>query len=531
MYGSRARAASTCHFACGSYPRASAWPPARGGGRAHQAWQRTRVGAVEDVGPQGARAPEALTLLDRASLLHSCDRSARASSGDRSVRRAVLEQNPQRPQLQAGRGVWARAGVDPSELEALGLAPKVEQHATHNSLWDRDWVYTRSSRDGRQRERGSGLAQHCTAAVQFPCAQANPATLHKNQPAAARGAELCDARDMEAGFLQERLAAAAALPLERRTPEVNAFLEVCQLNQDLVDALDLPEGGRTRTIDEQWTCARALKLARAKFVGESRLIPNPELCQYSITQLRVLCERDAPAALSAAGDVSGAIMALLQRDAGLATVAKMAAALPDVSMERFCWSALHQRLRAANADVELLRQPAVRQRLEHEAQQEGILTYEEILAIFVSYAAQVSGQLQPKALRDAGAIPASSMAGIQGAILEAYVSATELLPRLAPNRPRFLMEASEAAVPSSTPHTLAHSSALLTRAFHLAEQQGNNFYVASCSYRLSLAAVMSHAIGQPAACPSAALAWLQHAEAAHARCRGVCTFPRRGPRS
>lgn len=66
------------------------------------------------------------------------------------------------------------------------------------------------------------------------------------------------------GFLRERLKAAAAVPLERRGPDVAAFLETCQLQQELVEALDLPAAAaRSVAVDERWTCVRALKFTRA----------------------------------------------------------------------------------------------------------------------------------------------------------------------------------------------------------------------------------------------------------------------------
>ena len=42
------------------------------------------------------------------------------------------------------------------------------------------------------------------------------------------------------GFLQARLAAAAAIPVERRSSDVSAFLESCRLQREVADALVLP---------------------------------------------------------------------------------------------------------------------------------------------------------------------------------------------------------------------------------------------------------------------------------------------------
>lgn len=40
------------------------------------------------------------------------------------------------------------------------------------------------------------------------------------------------------GFLHARLAAAAAIPPERRSADVSVFIEHCQLQQEVLDALN-----------------------------------------------------------------------------------------------------------------------------------------------------------------------------------------------------------------------------------------------------------------------------------------------------
>ena len=78
---------------------------------------------------------------------------------------------------------------------------------------------------------------------------------------------------MASEFLHARLAAAAAIPPERRSADVSTLLEYCQLQQEVLDAMAKPGGG-------QLTCLDALKLARAEYIAPCTLDYSPKLHQF-----------------------------------------------------------------------------------------------------------------------------------------------------------------------------------------------------------------------------------------------------------
>ena len=243
-----------------------------------------------------------------------------------------------------------------------------------------------------------------------------------------------------AGFLQERLAVAKALPYERRTPDVSAFIETCRLQQEVADALDLP-ARLTTQVDPQWTCALALKFARALYVdeGQQALAWSPRLHEYAHDQI---------IALSMLGK-------LFHASTSLDTAAKATAALISTvrgnSREEILGT-----LTTANQAVAQLQQPAMRRRLKRELaavqQQEGwqLLSYEQLLTLFVSYVAEVLETLHMElthtveVARSVLESPAATKRGMQAEVLKAFKTTTELLPRLEPDRPRFLVQAAKA---------------------------------------------------------------------------------------
>ena len=70
-------------------------------------------------------------------------------------------------------------------------------------------------------------------------------------------------------FLDARLAAAAAIPPEHRSPDVSAFLECYRLEQEVLTALKAP--------GYQWQVTDGLKLARADYVGLGGLLHYEQL--------------------------------------------------------------------------------------------------------------------------------------------------------------------------------------------------------------------------------------------------------------
>ena len=79
--------------------------------------------------------------------------------------------------------------------------------------------------------------------------------------------------DANSEFLQERLAAAAAIPPERRSADVSAFLESCQLQQEVLEALQASGGSQFRYI-------KALKLDRARYVSLGIVSFTPVLIHF-----------------------------------------------------------------------------------------------------------------------------------------------------------------------------------------------------------------------------------------------------------
>ena len=240
----------------------------------------------------------------------------------------------------------------------------------------------------------------------------------------------------DTAFLRARLAAATAVSDERRTPEIAAFIETCQLQQELADALDMPEG-RTVAIDQQWTLVRALKFARAAHICEGvPLNLSFRLSEFALDQLQAL-QWETTHSISE-------VMRLA--DTRLDTVAKAAAAWSLVTIRDLQLPELLGLLKSLNESVALLQQPAVRQRLRRELaaveQQEGwqILSYEQLLSIFIEHgASEVLVALLNEAAKNLEALhTAATLRSIRAEALTAYTAITELLPRLVPDKPRTL---------------------------------------------------------------------------------------------
>lgn len=324
-------------------------------------------------------------------------------------------------------------------------------------------------------------------------------------------------QEQVAGFLQERLAAAKAIPLERRTPDVSAFIETCRLQQEVAEALELP-AVPTTTVESSGSEVFSL------YVDEGITSPlawSPRLHSYAHDQLVALSMRGK----------------LFHAGTSLDTVAKATAALLSTVSEKSREEMLGT-LTTANAAVAQLQQPAMRRRLKRELaavqRQVGwqLLSYEQLLALFVKYAGDVSETLVMKLSRTVeaaqrlAASPATTKRAMQAGVLKAFEATTELLSRLEPDRPRFLMYAASAlnGVALFTDDKRGPANGrrveLLERALRLAEQQGSDFFAAACGYSLVTTAVFEDDT-QQAFRPSVVLGWLQRAGAAHRRCKGV----------
>ena len=163
-----------------------------------------------------------------------------------------------------------------------------------------------------------------------------------------------------------------------------------------------------------------------------------------------------------------------------------------------------------NEVVTLLRQPAVRRRLEREladAQQalpRPLLTYEQLLAFFVDAALGL-------AMKNVGIGIMSGPAELAARV------ADELLPGLAPDNPRLLVNAASAIHKLGDPkHYSAMRNALLA-----AERQGSDYNMADCAYSLAVDAATADDQAVLQDPPSTLLRWLQQGEAAHRRCKSV----------
>ena len=165
----------------------------------------------------------------------------------------------------------------------------------------------------------------------------------------------------------------------------------------------------------------------------------------------------------------------------------------------------------------------MRRRLQSElaALPQQLISYEELLAFFVDYGSCAVGYLW-------------LMGGDVGAsfpeIRAAAQLAAELLPQLAPDDPKLLYTAASTAQYASAGLHAASAAGsarhltMITAALDVAQQQGNDYYTASCGYLMAMhirSWVAEPAMRKRLPPPSAVLGWLQQAEAAHRRCKAL----------
>ena len=339
-----------------------------------------------------------------------------------------------------------------------------------------------------------------------------------------------------AGFLAERLAKASAVPPEQRSADVRAFIETCQLQTELVEELGLPEVIDKTVLEglwDRWTAAPALKLVRSHMVSACSGRPlqhTPQLHTLATIKLHVCASTGTDPS-----NLGPALTDLLEGDPGLETFAILAAGLPFMKLDRgesswrpkCCASCRKTRVSAAclsagllemsNSAVALMRRPAVRRRLQSElaALPQHLVSYEELLAFFIDYGADVVNLVVMKGDLWAGSAD----------VRTAIQLAADLLPQLAPDNPRLRFRAATMAK-LFLPAQAAAGSYLpkVNTCLDVARQQGSDFFTACCGYMMAISVedwIALSAVRQGLPPPSAVLGWLQQAEAAHRRCKAV----------
>ena len=136
-----------------------------------------------------------------------------------------------------------------------------------------------------------------------------------------------------AGFLAERLAKAAAVPADQRSPDVRAFIETCRLQAELMEELGHPDMASVmesgNSFFGQWLAAPALKLGRSHLVSPGvPLLYAPELHYLATNSLYNRTSFASTGTLPS--DLCHELAELLEGDPGLEAFAILAAGLPGV---------------------------------------------------------------------------------------------------------------------------------------------------------------------------------------------------------
>ena len=311
------------------------------------------------------------------------------------------------------------------------------------------------------------------------------------------------------GFINARLAAAAAIPPEQRSADVAAFIEYCQLQQEVLEASEAP--GYT------WQCTDALKLVRAEYISPGGVLFYSQKLLASVAQRFCLLVRghmdannyDCDGQAWRPGGLGQAILRALQQDPQLVTWATVAASMDIVYLDKDRAGMVDM----ASEAVVMLQQSPLRRRLQRElakaAQQLGrpLLSYDQLLAFFVDFAAGL-----------ACAMEAGTDTEKLGR-LHAIRTAVQLLPKLAPDSPSAcyfaaMLTQRDPPAPSIYP--------LLCSALRVSQEHRSDVHAALCGYQLAGAATLQAAL-KPELLgdypPSVALGWLEQAAGAHRRCK------------
>ena len=192
---------------------------------------------------------------------------------------------------------------------------------------------------------------------------------------------------MEDSFIEERLAAATAIPASQRSPEVAAFIESCQLQQELSDE------GPCSTL-QQRNLAN-LKVTRCNFLNPAgALLYRPAVRDAALD--RLLSAARIPDLEMPAGVIGKRIMKLVSSDFSAETLLLVAAAATAIGR----WQSHRTRLLPVyNSIVERMQRPAEAARLRQELEQlqaglpRSLLSYEQMLARVLWMAGMEAGSL------------------------------------------------------------------------------------------------------------------------------------------
>ena len=275
---------------------------------------------------------------------------------------------------------------------------------------------------------------------------------------------------------------------------------------------------------ERWDCLQAVKFARSIVISPgSPVVYDVQLCDFVFAEFRAL--------LSGRGSYRSQVVALLSEDTRLKTLATVASGIPGIRSGG--WAAEEEEEGAvalANGIVALLQRPLVRKRLQRELakqqkQQGGrsLLSYGELLALFVEDARSLAEDIWERTGVD-GCLSAE--------VLTAFRTAAYLLPQLTPD-PEYVYRValSGGAGGPTRPGWLegdwdafGPSVPDLVKALQVAEQRGSDYYLAKSGYTLGTFTLVMPDLDlaeQQRHPPSALFGWLEQAEAAHRRCKGV----------
>ena len=194
---------------------------------------------------------------------------------------------------------------------------------------------------------------------------------------------------MEESFIEERLAAATAVPASQRSPEVAAFIECCQLQRELVDE---QRQGQHSTRQQQ--ALAALKFTRSHFLSPAvPLWYRHELYATALKRLVAGAGMQGPVLASTFGKK---VLAFIERDLSIWSVLLVTAGIPTLERHLTHITGL---LPALNSLVKKMQHPVLAARLRQELQQLqanlpcSLLSYEVLLGYLVYLAGVQAGDL------------------------------------------------------------------------------------------------------------------------------------------
>ena len=192
---------------------------------------------------------------------------------------------------------------------------------------------------------------------------------------------------MDGTFIEERLAAATAIPPSQRSPEVAAFVEACQLQQETV------RKGQGRRSTRKQQALHDLRLVKSHFLSIAPLCYRPGLQLATWHRLRSAAKITD---IMVVGDTGNRVKELLDADFSIEKLLLVAAGVPALGLGR---AHITRLLPVYNSVVEKMQRPAVAACLRQELEQlqaglpSSLLSYDELLIAFVMFGFQDSGDL------------------------------------------------------------------------------------------------------------------------------------------